>query len=155
MCGAAEEIQDYFSKEPNQKGELIQYCHIRENNGLRSLFYRAPEGGIDWKLEEGIGVTLCCNLSNNEQKRIILPSQDQLQDMCRGQTIFDVFDDFNSFVFIPAPTQARGVMITKRCAQFSTGEQLWLAFLYHSTLQKRWNGEKWEKFSLSYRYKET
>lgn len=135
-----------FRKKHNQKGKLILYCHIRENNGVLSLFYRAPEEGIDWKLEGGIGVAPCCNLSDNKQKIIILPSQDQLQDICRGDTIFDVLDDFRTFIFGILTYSPKGnVIISREIERFGSAEQLWLAFLMHSSLQKRWNGEKWEK----------
>lgn len=142
MCEAAEEIQDFFGKRENREGKTIYY------------FFRADEGdhtGIVWVKKWSWDLP---SKIDKNAKTVWLPSQDHLQDICKGQTIFDVFDDFHSFLFAISTTSGgRGIMITKRCAQFTTAEQLWLAFLMHSTLQKVWNGEKWEKFSLSYRYK--
>lgn len=146
MCAAAEEIQDYFSKKGNQKEKLIYYCSICEDIAFLSLSYYAPDKGISWKLEEGIGTIPYCNLPNEGQKIIILPSQDQLQDVCPGPTIFEVLADFHVFVFGSSKMIRKGeVTITKYASQFKTAEQLWLAFLLFTRLQKQWTGNKWEK----------
>jgi hypothetical protein len=131
MCVAAEEIQDYFGNCDNQIGKTLYY-------------YQMPGEGINWKVEEAIGVAYCCDYPSERTKTIWLPSQDQLQDVCPGEGILRVLHNFSTFVFYQSNDKE---ILLRRYpgTQFATAEQLWLAYLMYITLQKRWNGEKWEK----------
>jgi hypothetical protein len=129
MCAAAEEIQDYFNNRDNRIGKTM-YSYEREGE--------IPIGVINIDANK-----LFCKETEPGANPIWLPTQEELQDICKGESIFETLNDFHLFVF----TDSNGgkVFKTRETAQFTSAEQLWLAFLMYSTLQKRWDGEKWKK----------
>lgn len=75
----------------------------------------------------------------NLNKVIWLPTQAQSQEIYQREpaTTFDILDDFNDFWRTEA----------KYKYQFSSMEQLWLAFLMKTKFSKEWEYEKWVRIS--------
>jgi hypothetical protein len=137
MCEAADEIQDFFGNSDNRIGNPV-------------YFYQYP--GKDtvthwWEVYERIGLAYGEDYPSEDTKTVWLPSQDQLQDCCPGHSIFETLDEFHEFAFSVRQfsEKDRIVMRKQYPSRFVTAEQLWLAYLMYTTLQKRWDGSKWEK----------
>ena len=77
-------------------------------------------------------------------KRIWLPRQDQLQEMY-GTVGKNTLWRFCKFVFEPPN-------VRKYCHQFTSIEQLWLAFIMKEKYSKIWNGKDWTKIKNKENY---
>ncbi|MBE9594198.1 MAG: hypothetical protein IMF19_12070 [Proteobacteria bacterium] len=137
MCEAADEIQDFFGNSDNRIGKPVYFYQYP---GKDTISHR-------WEVYERTGLAYDEDYPSEDTKTVWLPSQEQLQDCCRGASVFEALDKFHEFVFDVPLFAEKGsiIMIKQYPSQFVTAEQLWLAYLMHSTLQKRWNGSKWEK----------
>jgi hypothetical protein len=137
MCEAADEIQDFSGDSDNRLGNPVYFYR---NPGKDTITHR-------WEVYERIGLTYDEDHPSENTKTVWLPSQDQLQDCCPGSSIFEVVDEFHEFVFTMRRFSEEDKIVMKKQypSQFVTAEQLWLAYLMYSTLQKRWDGSKWEK----------
>jgi len=72
---------------------------------------------------------------------IWLPRQDQLQEMVmdkfKGSSLYSMIDEFDWFC------SESGLVFTDYAEQFTSMEQLWLAFVMKEKYNKTWNGEDW------------
>jgi len=89
-----------------------------------------------------LNVTLYVQGAKTDKKRYIwLPTQAQLQRMfiknvkcsnCRSEVfrcVFDLSSFYNGYY--------------KYCSQFTSMEQIWLAYVMFNNYQKQWNGKDW------------
>ena len=72
---------------------------------------------------------------------IWLPRQDQLQEMIEWKPIFD--GPPIPMVIAHGLYNFAQIRMRQYCKQFSTMEQLWLAFVMQEKYQKVWSGEDW------------
>ena len=70
-----------------------------------------------------------------------LPRQDQLQEMVKAKSVFDLMD---SFYYLFLCLEENGFNFRDNYKNFSM-EQLWLAFVMRERHGKRWTGEDWVK----------
>ncbi len=71
-----------------------------------------------------------------------LPRQDQLQEMVEPKPSPRLFAEFMTFLGYDGEHFSGGYPIT-RPPDFSSMEQLWLAFVMKEKYGKTWNGEEW------------
>ena len=83
----------------------------------------------------------------NKFSLIWLPRQDQLQEMVPEYSHFGLVGAFYDFVFCPQnPDRTKGdeaKYVKDYPKQFTSMEQLWLAFVMKEKFNKRWDGEMW------------
>lgn len=146
MCEKAEEIQKSEPKYyPNNMGNWYQ-------NKLRNLFcftchsytpgtYCQICGSKLTIKEDGY---ISVGDSAEEEDCIWLPRQDQLQEMvqsteddCAGDMLWRVIIEIDGSQVDYSGT------VSEYYHQFSTLEQLWLAFVMKEKYNKTWDGEKW------------
>lgn len=70
-----------------------------------------------------------------------LPRQDQLQGLMGESSSLDLMDNFY-YLFI-CLSGINGFDFREYCKQFSSMEQLWLAFIMQEKYGKTWNKEDW------------
>jgi len=113
MCEKATEIQEIYEEWPNG-----------------SVWF----DGTDIVLQTGKLTDHPC------EGDIWLPRQDQLQEIVK--TRFGIEHDLESFLNVLEGWNPTGIL-DKYHKQFSTFEQLWLAFVMWVKFNKTWNGEEW------------
>ena len=75
----------------------------------------------------------------DEEKACQLERQDQLQEMMREASEVILLESFFCFVFNPN----KNFWQTEYTRQFTSMEQLWLAFVMSQLYNKVWNREQW------------
>ena len=104
----------------------------------------------DWYYSEGYGIEVIPVNSVEYAQRpnfIWLPRQDQLQEMLPEYSHFGLLGAFYDFVFCP-PDEDRimgdeAKYVEEYPKQFTSMEQLWLAFVMKEKFNKVWDGETW------------
>jgi len=128
MCNKAVEIQPLFKclgdivSWDNGRVFLVVKCYPDSVNGIRIK---------EWENDEEI------DLASNAT--VFLPRQDQLQEIIEKdlhEKIYELLSMFNGFV----DEYCR----TPEC-NFTSWEQLWLAFVMKEKYNKTWNGEEWKR----------
>jgi len=77
---------------------------------------------------------------------IILPTQDELQDMYDAPTISTLIYEFNTFVFGDRfNTKEERAKVIGYSSIFRSMDQLWLGFVMQEKYGKQWDGRKWVK----------
>ena len=138
MCEKAEEIQNDYNKD-NWKEWDYCYCELMKKIVVISG-YEVDAGyyghGLGWD-NKLIGQTEGCE---GQGKHIWLPRQDQLQEMLSQHSLWSKTLAFEFFL------RKEGSYDIKSYAfQFTSMEQLWLAFVMEEKYNKVWNGENWIK----------
>ena len=135
MCKKAKEIQENWNP---QWGDWLGYVH---SNSLLMVASSWTEGPNITKDRVG---TEWCKL--NKGSCVWLPRQDQLQEMLG--ILYNNFCDRNLGRFCGwigttgGPDKFYNV---KYKMQFTSMEQLWLAFVMKEKYNKTWNGKEWER----------
>ena len=119
MCETAEEIQKLRIRAHGAKCNLGKIGHSLNGD----IFFFPLDSGTGYN---AISTTNLC---------IWLPRQDQLQDMV-NKDIWSLFDAFTGFVVYGKADYL---------AQFTSMEQLWLAFCLKELYNKVWDGTDWIK----------
>lgn len=159
MSEKATEIQDLWQYDD---GDFYLHRFTEENTSDKSK----------WMIGKDINMTLCisCNVKdsygdqyvseyNPKGENVWLPRQDQLQSLyaenlqldARGlleiiTDLRDFCDPFDGLGTMPLPVAVREAeREEKYVEQFTSLEQLWLAFVMKENFQKIWNGEAWAK----------
>jgi len=159
LCEEATEIQDLWQYDD---GDF--YLHRFTENNLSDQRFKDMIG-------KDIVMTLCisCNVKdsygdqyvseyNPKGENVWLPRQDQLQSFYAEKNIQldakgsleliidirDFCDPFYRLGTMPLPVAVREAeKEEKYVEQFTSLEQLWLAFVMQENFQKMWDGEKW------------
>ena len=129
MCEKAVEIQLLWAVEEGD------FCTDRD------FQCRTPVGCIDDGQAVGEGEEQ--DIEDWQHECIWLPRQDQLQDMIQGSQL-EVIAGFTDWVF-GLPEYQTVTPTPCPSEQFTSMEQLWLAFVMSEKFGKFWNGEDWEK----------
>ena len=128
MCEKAEKIQGKWKP---QEGDWIVEKGYRDvplvlMEGLRAGFIT----GVGWEDDDPF----------DHEESIWLPRQDQLQEMVVQYPKDEPWVTFTLLRdFVMALPNARSVYTE----QFTSWEQLWLAFVMKEKYNKMWNGEGW------------
>ena len=126
MCEKAEQIQAMRNK--------VSDSWAYENNWKEGDFYCEP----------GLGSGFHSGCESGEyglldySTRIFLPRQDQLQEMVNYFGVLDKLKRFTNFV-----EDTMDPYFQEDRIEFTSMEQLWLAFVIEECFSKRWNGADW------------
>ena len=127
MCGKATEIQALMTRDMKRDPRNYAYCPTHDTM-VNVIFgeYECVECPVKWVKGDSIDAW------------IVLPRQDQLQDMYKRANNFpDLYEKIAEFSsFCDKLFEATNVI-------FNSYEQLWLAFLMSERYQKTWDGENW------------
>ena len=158
LCEKATDIQDLWQYDD---GDF--YCHRFTELNVTDKRFKDNIG-------KEIVLTLCCSCNvidsygstyvseyNPKGENVWLPRQDQLQSFyaenlqldARGlleliTDLRDFCDPFDRLGTMPLPVAVREAeKEEKYVEQFTSLEQLWLAFVMQENFQKIWDGEEW------------
>lgn len=147
MCEEATEVQ----------GEWIpddwDYCHCKTEEWVVVLSGYETDGGYyghqtpsESKISYYTGSCDDISAGDFKARHVQLPRQDQLQEMMSGEW-YGILNKFFSFAFEPEMDESDEPTVywvahsfTK---QFTSMEQLWLAFVMKEKYGKVWNNEEW------------
>lgn len=132
MCEEATEIQEAWKP---QSGDFV-HSNVKEE--VRILYFSKHHGSPP-------------EVYLNTLFTHWLPRQDQLQDMMIDRfqehkyPLWQMMYVFNNFIACPPLRHRKKYVdwLRKYVTQFTTLEQLWLAFIMERMYKKIWNGEDW------------
>ena len=131
MCEKAKEIQNLWKP---RTGDVFAHIHPEK---LR-IVERNPiyEAGVGHTLaEKGDIIPLAINFTNRQSNYIWLPRQDQLQEIV-SSNVDKLLDAFSIW--------EEGTGFIRERDNFTSMEQLWLAFIMEEKYKKIWNGKSWK-----------
>jgi hypothetical protein len=127
----------------------IKMCDCKEIQGQREVCFLG-RGGMG-KIEHGLQGDFYYGKPTTEivppfvvpmPLAIWLPRQDQLQEMVEGEWDFNLILALcNSY--LDSGRWDDNYEVTAYCKQFTSMEQLWLAFVLKERHSKIWDGDKW------------
>ena len=122
------DIQGLYTRDDRLNPKNFAYCKTHDTL-VKEIFgdYECGECPVEWTVGDSI------------DGWIVLPRQDQLQEMVEGQ-LRDKFDRFD--VWCHSKTGFPGAW-SDWTLQFTSVEQLWLAFVMKEKYNKVWDGDKW------------
>lgn len=157
LCERAEEIQKlrqwrYYDNDllrETREGNFEEGDYIWVDSGIYLI------GGDCYEVQEysryGLEIAsagYCEGYGFNVKKVIWLPRQDELQEMVDEGNVLELLSAFDCFIYTDFKIAPQNNLIQRRfwnlyVTQFTSMEQLWLAFVMKEKYNKTWENGKW------------